>query len=48
VARDANAEYYLPFPAFGIAAILYACLSMTFIWLFRKAEQKWLRHLPTT
>jgi histidine transport system permease protein len=48
VARDANAEYYLPFPAFGIAAILYACLSLTFISLFRKAERKWLRHLSTT
>ena len=48
VARDANADYYLPFPAFGIAAILYACLSVTFISLFRKAEQKWLQHLSTT
>jgi histidine transport system permease protein len=48
VARDANAEYYLPFPAFGIAAILYACLSLTFISLFRKAERKWLGHLSTT
>jgi histidine transport system permease protein len=48
VARDANADYYLPFPAFGIAALLYACLSVTFISLFRKAEQKWLKHLSTT
>ncbi|MFY9986504.1 MAG: histidine ABC transporter permease HisM [Chthoniobacterales bacterium] len=48
VARDANADYYLPFPAFGIAAILYACLSLTIISLFRKAERKWLRHLSTT
>jgi histidine transport system permease protein len=48
VARDANADYYLPFPAFGIAAILYACLSLTLISLFRKAERKWLRHLSTT
>jgi histidine transport system permease protein len=48
VARDANADYYLPFPAFGIAAILYACLSLTLISLFRKAERKWLQHLATT
>jgi histidine transport system permease protein len=48
VARDANADYYLPFPAFGIAAILYACLSLTLISLFRKAERKWLQHLSTT
>jgi histidine transport system permease protein len=48
VARDAYADYYLPFPAFGIAALLYASLSVTFISLFRKAEQKWLKHLSTT
>ena len=48
VARDANADYYLPFPAFGIAAILYACLSVIFISLFRRAEQKWLKHLPVS
>jgi histidine transport system permease protein len=48
IARDANADYYLPFPAFGIAAILYACLSAIFITLFRKAEQKWLKHLPAS
>jgi histidine transport system permease protein len=48
IARDANADYYLPFPAFGIAAILYASLSVTFITLFRKAEQKWLKHLPAS
>jgi histidine transport system permease protein len=48
VARDAYADYYLPFAAFGIAAVLYASLSVTFIWLFRKAERKWLKHLSTT
>jgi histidine transport system permease protein len=45
VARDANAEYYLPFEAFGIAALLYASLCFTLIWLFGKAERKWLIHL---
>jgi histidine transport system permease protein len=45
VARDANADYYLPFVAFGIAAVLYASLCFMLIWLFRKAEQKWLLHL---
>jgi len=48
VARDADADYYLPFVAFGIAAILYASLTMIFITLFRKAEQKWLQHLPAS
>jgi len=45
VARDANADYYQPFLAFGIAALLYASLCITLIWLFRKAERKWLIHL---
>ena len=45
VARDANADYYQPFVAFGIAALLYASLCITLIWLFRKAERKWLMHL---
>ncbi|MBV9274659.1 MAG: histidine ABC transporter permease HisM [Verrucomicrobia bacterium] len=45
VARDANADYYLPFVAFGIAAVLYAAICFMLIWLFRKAEQKWLMHL---
>jgi histidine transport system permease protein len=45
VARNASSEYYLPFVAYGIAALLYLCISFGLIWLFRKAERRWLRHL---
>jgi histidine transport system permease protein len=45
VARNASSEYYLPFVAYGIAALLYLCISFSLIWLFRKAEQRWLVHL---
>jgi histidine transport system permease protein len=45
VARNASSEYYLPFVAYGIAAMLYLCISSTLIWFFRKAERKWLAYL---
>jgi histidine transport system permease protein len=45
VARNAASDYYLPFVAYGIAAVLYLCISFALIWLFRKAEQRWLAHL---
>jgi histidine transport system permease protein len=45
VARDAFAEYYLPTAAYGIAALLYLCISFTLVWLFRRAERRWLAHL---
>ncbi|QTF07730.1 ABC transporter permease [Brenneria izadpanahii] len=45
VARDINAATYQPFYAFGIAAVIYLVISFTLIGLFRKAEQRWLRHL---
>jgi histidine transport system permease protein len=45
VARSAASDYYLPFVAYGIAAILYLCISFALIWLFRRAERRWLAHL---
>ena len=45
VARNASSEYYLPFVAYGIAAVLYLCITFTLISLFRKAERKWLAYL---
>ena len=45
VARNASSDYYLPFVAYGIAAILYLCISFTLIWLFREAENRWLAYL---
>jgi histidine transport system permease protein len=45
IARNASSEYYLPFVAYGMAALLYLCVSFALIWLFRKAERKWLAYL---
>jgi histidine transport system permease protein len=45
VARNASSEYYLPFVAYGIAAVLYLCVSFALIWLFRRAERRWLAYL---
>jgi histidine transport system permease protein len=45
VARSASSDYYLPFVAYGIAAILYLIISFALIWLFRRAEYRWLAYL---
>ena len=45
VARNASSEFYLPFVAYGIAAVLYLCISFALIWLFRRAERRWLAYL---
>ncbi|WP_111894346.1 ABC transporter permease [Acinetobacter sp. MB5] len=45
VARDVNAATYETFNAFGIAAVLYACLAFILIGIFRKLEKRWLAFL---
>ncbi|MEB3752741.1 ABC transporter permease [Acinetobacter sp. MD2(2019)] len=45
IARDVNAATYETFNAFGIAAVLYACLAFILIGIFRKLEQRWLAFL---
>lgn len=45
IARDINAETYLSFHAFGIAAVLYLLISFLLVALFRQAERRWLKHL---
>jgi histidine transport system permease protein len=45
VARNASSDYYLPFVAYGIAALLYLCVSFALIRFFRSAERKWLAYL---
>lgn len=45
IARDVNSATYATFDAFGIAAVLYACLAFILIGLFRKLEQRWLSFL---
>lgn len=42
VARDVNSETYASFEAFGIAALLYACIAFLLVWLFRRFENHWL------
>jgi len=45
VARDVNSATYASFEAFGIAALLYAAIALTLVWLFRKGEARWLAFL---
>lgn len=45
VARDANSATYQTFAAYGVAALLYLCLSFTLIGLFRRYERRMLAYL---
>lgn len=45
ITNNAYIATYDPFDAFGIAAVLYACISFTLIFIFRRAEQRFLLHL---
>jgi histidine transport system permease protein len=45
IARDANSATYRSFDAFGIAALLYLCISFALVWMFRRAERRWLAYL---
>lgn len=45
ITNNAYVATYDPFDAFGIAAVLYACISFTLIFLFRRAERHFLAHL---
>jgi histidine transport system permease protein len=45
IARDVNSATYQSFEAFGIAALLYLCISFALVWLFRRAEHRWLAYL---
>jgi histidine transport system permease protein len=45
VARNASSDFYMPFVAYGLAAVLYLCVSLTLIRVFQSAERKWLAHL---
>lgn len=48
VARDVNSATYDSFNAFGLAALIYLCITFILVGLFRKAEGKWLAHLRPT
>lgn len=45
IARDVNSATYQSFEAFGIAALLYLCISFALVWLFRRAKHRWLAYL---
>lgn len=45
VARDVNSATYKSFAAFGIAFLIYTCITFVLVWLFRKAEDRWLAYL---
>jgi histidine transport system permease protein len=45
VTRDVNAATYMPFQAYGIAALLYAGIVFALIWGFRNLEARWLAFL---
>jgi histidine transport system permease protein len=45
VANDANSATYNSFAAFGIAALIYLCISFTLIFAFRRAERRFLAFL---
>ena|SRR5438105_2474988 len=45
VARDANADTFQSFYAFGLAGLLYLLVTFALVGLFRQSEQRWLAHL---
>jgi histidine transport system permease protein len=45
IARDANSATYDTFDAYGLAALLYLCISFILVALFRRAEWRLLAHL---
>jgi histidine transport system permease protein len=45
VARDANAETFRSFEAFGLAGLLYLGVTFALVALFRRAERHWLGYL---
>ncbi len=45
IARDVNAETFRSFEAFGIAGLLYLIVTFSLVWLFRRAEARWLSYL---
>jgi histidine transport system permease protein len=45
VTNDAYSATYDSFDCFGVAALLYLCVSFSLVFLFRRAERRFLRHL---
>jgi arginine/ornithine transport system permease protein len=44
-AREMNSRFYTPFEAFLTAAAFYLVLTFALVWLFQRAERRWLAFL---
>ncbi|WP_261817147.1 ABC transporter permease [Vibrio gallicus] len=44
-ARLVNSRYYAPFESFLTAGLFYMCLTFTVIWLFKRAEKRFLAYM---
>lgn len=45
IARDANSATYMTFQSFTIAGAFYLVISFALVYLFRRAERRWLAYL---
>lgn len=43
--RTLNARYYLAYEGFVTAAVLYMTITFALVWIFRRVEGRYLRHL---
>lgn len=44
-ARIVNSRYYAPFESFLTAGLFYMLLTFVILWVFKKAENRFLRHM---
>jgi histidine transport system permease protein/arginine/ornithine transport system permease protein len=44
-ARNVYSKHFAPFEAFVFAGIIYMVLTFALVWLFQRAERRWLAHL---
>jgi histidine transport system permease protein/arginine/ornithine transport system permease protein len=44
-ARNVYSKHFAPFEAFVFAGIIYMVLTFALVWLFQRAEKRWLAHL---
>ena len=45
VGRTVNAKYYIAYEGLRSAAALYMLITFTLVWVFRRVERRYLRHL---
>jgi histidine transport system permease protein/arginine/ornithine transport system permease protein len=44
-ARNIYSKHFAPFEAFVFAGLIYLVLTFALVWLFQRAEKRWLAHL---